>query len=174
VAAFFSTRAVRGGDQRGCAADAEGSFQLAGLPPGGWHIAVCLGDPRVCDDFTITSSEPLTVHAGEVRELAFDLPSGCLRVRIVDAASGAPVAGAQVMARPEGETAAAGRFPGFRFRPGWAAVTDAEGEVLLRCLPEGEVHRLVVRASGYSAHEQRGLVPGAAAPGTVVQLPRKQ
>jgi hypothetical protein len=174
VAVFFGVRAVQARDQRGVAAGADGVFQLEGVAPGQWHAAVYLGDPRVSDDFTIASTRPLELQSGQLCDFTFDLPAGILRVRVVDAASGSPLPGARVTAQPEGDSALADRFPGFRFRPGWAATTDARGEVLLRCLPEGETHRLEVRAAGHATGRQQGLLPSVVGPEVVVQLQAKQ
>lgn len=110
------------------------------------RFAILLGDPDVSDDFVIQRSEPLSLQPGAETVLDFDLPRGCVPVRVVDDATGAPLAGVAVDARPAGEGVQQDRFPGYRFRAGWAARTDQNGEALLRGLPEGEPH--VVKAGG--------------------------
>ncbi len=146
-------------------------FVLNGISPGEHYLSVFLGDPHVFDDFRIDSAGPIALDRGDVRDWTFDLPAGRLRVRVIDAASGEPLAGAEVCARPEDDGVQAGRFEGFRFRPGWAARTDASGEVSLVGLPEGEPHRVEVRATAHAPGSVRDVLPGTREqPAVVVPL----
>jgi hypothetical protein len=111
------------------------------------RFVVLLGDPDVGDDFVIQRTAPLELQPGAQATIDFDLPAGCCPVRVLDDATGEPLAGVDVDARPARSDVQQDRFPGFTFRAGWAARTDARGEALLRALPEGEPH--LVRAGGH-------------------------
>ncbi len=119
---------------------ADGRFTLPDVPADA-QFALLLGDPTISDDFVITRNEPLEA-AAIVLPFDFDLPAGIVRVQVVDAATQAPLAGVRVSARPTNRNAQADRFPGYRYRAGWAVQSAADGAATLRCLPEGEPIRL--------------------------------
>jgi len=125
---------------------ADGSYVLEHVAPGA-GFSVWLGDPDVSDDFRIERKTPLAFAPDAPTVFDFDLPRGCLAVRVLDEATGQPLEGVAVQARPAQDGVQRDRFPGFTFRAGWAARTDAQGEVLLRALPEGEPH--IVRVGGH-------------------------
>jgi hypothetical protein len=133
-------------------------------------LCVLLGDPTVSDDFGIRRTDVLPLAAGERRVLDFDLPRGALRVRVLDARTGAPLAHAKVTAQPVAEGVQQDRFPGFRFRAGWGAPTDAQGLALLLALPEGEPCRVDARASGHAAASSTGELPDAGTEPRIVEL----
>ncbi len=132
-----------------------------------------LGDPRVSDDAMVRGEAVIVSEAGEV-VLDLDLPEGLLRVRVIDGATGAPVAGAWVSAAPEGERADSKRFPGLTWQIGWSGVTDAEGIAWMRGLPPDARFRVVaqgpVRAGGTAQVEGIAAGTGAAAGDVTLKL----
>lgn len=149
---------------------ADGSFALVGGVAGA-RLTLLLGDPRASDDFALTCDE--TLAAGEHRDIAIDLPTATIRVLVVDAETQAPIVGAKVTARPDRAEAGRSRFPGWRYRPGWGAMSGEGGTAELLGLLEGERQRVDVRATGYRHHS--ALVPLPARGGPVrVELERRQ
>jgi hypothetical protein len=148
LAGITVSAGARRDQQRITVSAADGTYGLE-LAPGSVRLQVMLGDPGVSDDFDVERTEPLAVTANTRLTFDFDLPRGCCRVRVLDDASGAPLAGVDVDARP-GDGVQRDRFPGFRYRAGWCARTDARGEVLLRALPEGEPHTVRVGGRGFT------------------------
>ena len=122
--------------------DVDGRFRLESLTPGTYDFALFLGEPGIVDDVKLRSTASLSLGAGDDRELSFDLPSGRLRVRLVDDKTGAAEAGAIAFAVPKDSTRERGRFAGFEFFPGWVATTDFEGRAVLLGLPVGLPHIL--------------------------------
>jgi len=168
VAGLF---AVVGNERRQIAtSDAAGAFALRGLPAGAAVFTLCLGDPLVSDNYSIRFEPVPSLAAGECRMLDFDLPRGALRALVLDAATGAPLAHAKVTAQPVADGVQQNRFPGFMFRAGWAAQTDAQGIALLRGLPEGEPCRVEVRAGNRQVAARTGEVPDAGSEPRIVEL----
>lgn len=82
--------------------DAEGHFQIDGVPPG--TVAVLLfGDPELLDEDTAPDLRLCVVRAGETTRVDFAPPSSTLSLagRVVDP-SGAPVAGRSLWTLPTG------------------------------------------------------------------------
>jgi RNA polymerase sigma-70 factor (ECF subfamily) len=114
--------------------DADGRWRADGLPPGDTHVHVLLGTVGVADDFGLVTTTPLRVDAGGETVADLDLPGGAIRVRVVDAATGAPVPRAYVLVSPVDRAEVRDRYPGWAFHPGWAAPTGADGVVTLPAL----------------------------------------
>lgn len=138
---------------------ADGSYRIEHVTSNP-RFVVLLGDPDVSDDFVIECNEPLALQPSGAATLEFDLPGGCVPVRVVDDASGAPLEGVPVDARPARDGVQQDRFPGYRFRPGWAARTDKNGDVLLRALPEGEPHLVKAGGRGFTSATATLPAPG--------------
>ncbi|MCR9246098.1 MAG: sigma-70 family RNA polymerase sigma factor [bacterium] len=152
LAGVMTMAGSRSKDRRFAKTAADGSFTLSDVASKA-RFAILLGDPAVSDNFTIQRSEPLDLSGGKQPALDFDLPAGMLRVQVVDASDGKPIAGVPVTAGPKNRNSQRDRFPGYTYRAGWAERTNADGEVTMRCLPMGEAHSLRVRAhrSGYES-----------------------
>ncbi len=162
-----------GGDRkRGFATSgADGGWSLDGLAPGTYDLLVLLGNPRVSDDYVLRASEPLTLEAGDERRLDVALPGGVLAVAVVDAATGAPVPQAMVVAEPERAEASEGAVPGFAGRLGGSAFADASGRARLSALLVGEPHRVRAAAQGWKEGQATGARPAAGpAPEVVLRL----
>ncbi|MFV1959342.1 MAG: hypothetical protein ACC662_08005, partial [Planctomycetota bacterium] len=86
---------------------------------------------------------------------------GTLLVRLLDEATGKPIAG-MAYAAPVDREVAAHRFPGFVYRAGSAASGEAEEGILLRALVPGEEHRVRARAEGYVPAERDDVLPSGA------------
>jgi len=167
--AMVAFSSVSGGGRRAVSSGVDGSFELAGVSTRGVHLQVLLGDPPIGPEFDIHSSQPLQLQPGELRRIDFDLPAGVLRLRVVDDASGAPIRGAVVMARPVRKDVQADRFPGFRLQAGFSARTGARGDALLRALPENELHSVNARADGYEPADGQAM-PGVGSQPPAVEL----
>ncbi|GEM_PF-4307174 len=138
-------------------ADAEGRYEIGGLPPGGYHLlAVAEGyEPQ---------HRSVTVESGRIAEADFSLVSfeppepGGLAGRVTDAATWAPIAGALMFLRrvsddllnsnPSAGSLLGDLDPG-GLPPPWA-VTDKEGFYAIAAVPPGLYHLLAV-AEGYQA-----------------------
>lgn len=140
----------KGDDGSMTQADADGRYRLV-VPAGAITIGVWLGG---ADDFMIRATAPLEVGVGEEHELDFDLPGGAVRVTVVDAASGEPVAGALAYTAPENREVAKHRFAGYSYQAGSAGSADAEGTVRLGAMVPAEPHELRVKAPGYEPFVQ--------------------
>jgi hypothetical protein len=172
---FFSREGERDGGGM-ASSDAEGRFELPSLQPGSYRLAICLGNPHVCDDFVLAAAKPVVVErAGDPPPLDLDLPAGTLRVTVLDAATGKPIAGARAMARPAKRGAGADLVPGFSAQWGWAAFTDAEGHADMLALLPTEPHEVAAMAEGYAEAQVDGQNPGTGAtpPEVVVRLTKK-
>jgi RNA polymerase sigma-70 factor (ECF subfamily) len=150
---------IRGeeGQELSSRSDADGLFRIEGIRPGRSSVGVLLGDLRVADDFRIDGR--LELNGSATRRLDLDLPDGVFRVKLVDTVTGVPVPGAGVMGRPD-DAVEQDRFPGLRYRPGWAAFADEEGRALLRAMVPGVSHTVSVQAPGYEEAEVRAGMPG--------------
>ena len=142
---------------------ADGTFRFESVPVGGANLHVTCGDPRVSDAFRISTTSPLQIRSAETSRADYDLPDAALRVRVVAAGSRRPVAGVNVIARPEDPRDLAGRFPGSRFNPGWSANTDADGFATLVGLAPAAAHRIEVTRGAGQAAALDGCLPGTTA-----------
>ncbi len=142
--------------------DGDGRFALDGLDVGtAHHLVIYCGDPQADDSFhRIRTSTARHLDPGKPLEFTFDLPAGAVRVRVVDADTGEPIAGARVVAGPLDAATQPDRFPGFDYRPGWAGFTGADGTLLLRALVASSSHKVTASADAYEAGERDGVVPG--------------
>jgi hypothetical protein len=157
--------------------DADGRWRVEGVPVGETSLFVVLGVAGIADDFSIVSKTPLRVGGGEEVVRDFDLPGGVLRVRVVDEATGKPIAKAYVLAQPTDRGVERDRFPGFAYGPGWCAATDEQGLVTLVGLVTSAPHAvLAVRPGDRAEGKADSATPGTAtAPGDVtVRVKRKE
>jgi len=138
-------------DARSARTSADGTFEIAGLPPGLHRLQVSSESRRgrTIDDVP-ADGEPLEI------ELALAVP---VEVIVVDGSSKAPVAGAEVNHRPAEERGdPGGAVPGTdreamegEGQPG-ILHTDREGKVRIDGLPEG-LRIVRVEAEGYQPME---------------------
>ena len=158
--------------QRMAETDPDGRFRFEGLPQGPLLLMIPLGDPRVSDDAMLEVSSLSVPDAGGEVPFEIDLPDGVIRVRVVDAATGAPVAGAWVAASPEGERENKERFPGVRWKIGWSGVADADGVAWMRGLPPTAPFtvRAMTPMPRQGSQESAGVVAGTGAAPTEVTL----
>lgn len=131
--------------------DEEGRFEIRGLPPGRIRL-------QVRNDELLSERQEIDLAAGEESsELRFELDLGGVVVgRVIDAATGQPVAGAGVTAYEEnGERSGRGPFQfkfdaedidllGFRAGSQRTDTTDSQGRFVVRGLAEG-TYRLTAR-----------------------------
>jgi hypothetical protein len=150
-------------DGRMFTTDADGAFRAPGLKPGPYEVQVYFGDPRVIDDFHADFERPVVLEPGRERRMDLDLPDGAVRLRILDAASDAPVVGAVGYGRPADKNLEATRFEGMRYSVGWGGRVEADGTILLRGLVPGHPHVVAAAAEGYAETEQTGVMPGTGA-----------
>jgi hypothetical protein len=155
--------------------DDAGAYVAQGIPAGKLETMIYLCDPRVTDDYYLRHVEPLETRGGEERTFDFDLPGGAFRVRVVDDATGKPVTGARVWAAPEEGKEDTESFPGWTYRPGFAAFTADGGVADLVALVPGNRHTVSAWADGDLQAGATGLVPGTAEqPAEVVLRVRKK
>jgi len=142
--------------------DADGRFVLDGLDATVAHdLVVYLGDPQADDSFhRVRTTTPLRLDASKPLAFAFDLPAGAVRVKAIDAETGAPIAAARVVGGPADRSIDATRFAGFDLRVGWAGFTADDGTLLLRALPTATSNVVRVDAAGYEPATRDGVVPG--------------
>ena len=114
---------------------ADGRFRLEGIEPGAREFLLILGDYRVSDDFSVESDPHLTLEAGDLKTLTFDLPAGVVDVVLLDAESGEPISGGGAMVRPTDREQGRRRFEGFQTSLGWGAYAGKDGVARLRGLP---------------------------------------
>lgn len=138
----------------------DGRHRFEGLAPGTYKLHWALGDVRVSDDFGCRSTAPVKVAADETRTLDFDLPDGVLEVVVLDDATGKPIPGAGVGARPADPKLDRDRFDGFRLKLGWAERTGADGVVRLRALPRNVPLQLMCGAEGYPEAKREDVRAG--------------
>lgn len=129
--------------------DADGRCELEGLPQGSYKLRITLGDWQVNHRYRIESTGHLDVRGGEPVPQAFALPSGVVRLRLVDAESGEPIARGGAFTLPQEAQKDSERFPGFVWTVGWAAYSDATGLAVLRGLPRGGLVSVSVSKDGY-------------------------
>jgi len=150
----------------------DGTFRFEGLRPGPIGLMVALGDPRVSDDALLQATSLSVPEGGGEIPFEIDLPDGVIRVRVVDAATGAPVAGAWVAASPEGAREDMERFPGVNWKIGWSGVADADGIAWMRGLmPKASFTvRVMTPIPRQGTEESAGVVAGTGAAPTEVTL----
>ncbi len=161
--------AVSGNEDLSVTSDGSGRFETAPFSVLGTSWITITGDVAPAGGGArrvLLHSESVQLQDGDVHEIDLDLYPLTLRVQVLDAASGAPVAGAEVLVQPkraEGERNTQTRDQ---------AETDAAGEAELLIMAPGE-HFLTTSASGFG----RASTPvevraeGATEP-AIVRLPR--
>ena len=140
--------------------DADGGYRIAGLQEGPTEIRMYFGDPRVVDDFSARSTEPLPLAAGTETRLDLALPEGAILLKLVRDDDDAPIAGGVGAAWPMDREVEAGRFDGFRYGAGWGGRTDEDGTILLLALVPGQPHALEAGGDGYEKVTQEDVQPG--------------
>ncbi|MFO1077211.1 MAG: sigma-70 family RNA polymerase sigma factor [Planctomycetota bacterium] len=167
--------AARGDGRSMATTRADGTYRLRGVRGEGSVWLVC-GDPTVSDDFGVRATEASEPAPGSAHVFDFDLPAGVVRVEVLDETTGGPVAGAAVQADPVNAAAMTERFPGFRYRPGWAERSGADGAATMRCLPPGEGVTLRVGGPGFVTRTIDVPVPAAdeKAPAIEVRIRRSE
>ena len=150
----------------------DGRFLFEGLRPGPIALMVPLGDPRVSDDALLQATSLVVPEGGGEIAFEIDLPDGAIRVRVVDAATGAPVAGAWVAASPEGAGEDKERFPGVNWKIGWSGVADADGIAWMRGLTPTAPFtvRAMTPIPRHGSAQSTGIVAGTGAAPTEVTL----
>ncbi|MSR46012.1 MAG: hypothetical protein EXS13_02925 [Planctomycetes bacterium] len=132
-------------------ADATGAFVLAGLTRGTVHVDA-IAEFASCEQPQVISlTDESTVDS--IRLLLTD--GAALRGRVADP-SGAPVAGARVVATPPFDPFAMFAAGGMQMREPWIALTDASGRFALPGLAAGLTLDLTATATGFapSAHQK--------------------
>lgn len=131
---------VWAGDHDYTAGAASGVATLPEMPADSWKLEV-----RAEGYQDLEQVGPVTVVAGEQAEIEVTLvPYGALRAKVVDAATGAPVAGVCLFTQTRVK---------FRIFEGCAGESGADGEVVLSMVEAGtyQVFALPSRGSAYGA-----------------------
>ncbi len=108
---FVSVRSGGPGKGRLVHTDAEGRFRAQGLDEGGVEVRMYFGDPRVVDDFSARTLEPLQLAGGMETRLDLSLPAGAILLTVVRDEDGEPIAGGVGFARPANRELESERFP---------------------------------------------------------------
>ena len=143
----------------------DGTFRFKGLPPGcrvelrAWPFSPGLAPPAEGEWIEAVTGET------DVRIVAGPPPApraarGSLRVRVISAATGQPVAGAPCVAMPEGEM-------GFHIPQD---SSQADGSLVVPDLDPEKPYTVVVFAEGLGAVDVHGLVPSVAADAPAVEI----
>jgi hypothetical protein len=140
----------------------DGTFRKEDVAAGAVRYSIFLGDPRAVDDFWLGNLDPVDLPVGNEHRLDFDLPGGVFVVKVVDAATGAPIPGAVAWGRPEDRQAGKDRFPGHRYSPGWGLRAGEDGAARLLAMLPGEPHVIEAGIEGYRGAKTTGHLPGTA------------